>query len=93
MKKSSAVLWPAMTLFVVSFLVLAIHDPLAYFNAGFLAVWLGSHLFSCLLGQVFAYITCWAFVLRRDKGYRQIWTNYIVWILILNLGTVASMLS
>lgn len=81
----SAVKYPALVQFVVSFIVLCLNDPVI------IPIFIVSHLISCALGQLFSYGCCWAFVLRKGKGQYHVWINYIVWILLLNLGTVAGM--
>lgn len=37
---------------------------------------------SALLSELFAYITCWAFVLRKDKADNYVWINYLIWVFI-----------
>ena len=49
-------------------------------------------MFVCLIFEVLAYITCWALVLRKGKGERAVWINYILWIVFANLGTIANLL-
>ena len=52
---------------------------------------LGSNCVSAFIAEIFAYITCWGFVLRRGKSDGHIWINYIIWFLILTLGTFHEM--
>ncbi len=40
---------------------------------------IGTHLVYQLLCQIFPFITCWAFVLRKGKSDKDIWINYILW--------------
>ncbi len=41
-----------------------------------------------LVFQVFAYITCWAFVLRKNKSDKHIWINYAAWALFASIGAL-----
>lgn len=83
---------PAFVFFVVSLCVMFMQNPPAIAPLeilGFLA--------SCLvyngIAQILAYLTCRYLVIEKGKGNREIWVNYIVWTLIMNLGTVAVMLN
>lgn len=51
--------------------------------------WL-SNVFACIFIELFAYITCWVFVISKNKSGTLLWVNYIVWILIANLGQVVN---
>lgn len=82
--------WPALSLFVVS---LVIQVLIEYITAFYIDTYsIASIAIGCLFAQIFAYITCWCFVFRKNKGYRSVWINYIVWILIMNLGRVVDFL-
>lgn len=39
--------------------------------------------------QLFALITCYAFVIVRNRGRVHVWVNYIFWFLMLNIGSIA----
>ena len=41
-----------------------------------------------LLFEVMAYITCWAFVLRKDKADNHIWINYLIWTALISITPI-----
>ena len=49
-----------------------------------------SSVFACIFYEIFAYITCWVFVLAKNRSDTALWANYIIWLLIANLGQVVS---
>lgn len=81
----SAVKYPALVQFIVTFIVLCIYNPIT------VPVFVVSNLIPCAIGQFFSYGCCWALVLRKGKGQRQVWTNYIVWTIVLNIELVSEM--
>lgn len=89
MRKSfSTVSYPALILLIISTIVQCFYMPIV----SPIVAWILSLLISLALGQAFSYITCWALVLRKGKNRRYVWINYIVWILILNIGVVTEIL-
>lgn len=81
---------PALSLFIVS---LVIQVLIEYFTTFYINTYvIASIAIGCLFTQIFAYITCWFFVFRKNKSYKAVWINYIVWILIMNLGSVSEFL-
>lgn len=87
----SEVMWPALALFVVTMLIQSLIE---YYSAAYLNTFIFASLaIGCLFSEIFAYITCWAFVFRKSKSHRAVWINYIVWILIMNIGTVYDFLA
>lgn len=89
---------PTMFLFVTTFLIQNLIDyfslPASYEPT---VLWfilnMAGWIVTCIILSVFAYMTCWALVFRRNKSERHMWINYIVWWLIMNLGTVADFLN
>ena len=82
--KKTGVAIPALTLFVITFVV------------NFLSAGASFHVISaivmCAITEALAYLSCWALVLRKNKGQQAVWVNYIVWIVLMNLGSVVSLL-
>ena len=85
--KNNSIAVPAFVLFFITFVVgnLMTYAP---FSAGAII----SSCVTCLITEVFAYVSWWALVFRKNKGMRATWINYIVWIVLLNLGNVATLL-
>ena len=48
-----------------------------------------SQIIAGLIAEFFALITCYYLVIRKNKASSHIWANYIIWILIFNLGILA----
>ena len=46
-----------------------------------------------LIAQTLAYLTCRFLVIKRNKGQKGVWINYIIWILVMNLGVVSEMIN
>lgn len=46
----------------------------------------GPYLFAAIIYEVFAYLTCWALVLRKGKSNIHVWINYAVWAFISLVG-------
>lgn len=78
---------PSMVLVIISFIVSNLQKPFV-FSVYEVSAFCGSALFELGL----AYATCWALVLRKNKGVNAVWINYIVWILLLNTGSIARLL-
>lgn len=51
---------------------------------------IGAFIVAALILNVFAFITCWAFVLRKNKSDAHIWINYIVWLVLISIGTIGN---
>lgn len=79
---------PATILFVSLVFIHCYSNPSFHSMPSFI---FGSSCVSALIIEIFAYITCWGFVLRRGKTDGHIWINYIVWFLIMTLGTFHEM--
>ena len=94
MKKNlSSVAWPSLVFLLITLLVQYIdYQPMlaSLFDIG---GWLISSLVACIIWQVLAYISCWAFVLRNGKPQNYVWINYIVWTILANLGNISTMLN
>lgn len=91
-KNLTAAGWPALTLWLVTIAVAFLIDPISGSFSSFVS-WAVSWTVTCALFELFAYLTCWALVFRRGKGARAVWINYIVWILIANIGPLNDFLS
>lgn len=79
---------PAILLFVSLVFIHCYSNPSFQSMPSFI---IGSNCVSAFIAEIFAYITCWVFVLRREKSDGHIWINYIVWFLIMTLGTFHEM--
>ena len=49
---------------------------------------IGAYIVAVFILNVFAFGTCWAFVLRKNKSDAHIWINYIVWLVVMAMGTL-----
>ena len=86
----SSVGWPALALFIVTLLIQGLIVYYTHFS-----FYIFDAISLCIAGvicEVFAYMTCWSLVIRKKKDDNWIWINYIVWMLIMNLGSVADFL-
>lgn len=45
------------------------------------------------IAQAFAYLTCLYCVLKRNKGQIGVWINYVVWTILLNLGSISEIIT
>lgn len=48
----------------------------------------GAILVEILITEIFAFLTCYPFVIARGKTQGHVWANYIIWMLLLNLGSL-----
>ena len=46
-----------------------------------------------LIAQTLAYLTCRFLVIKRSEGQKGVWINYIIWILVMNLGVVSEIIN
>lgn len=88
----SSVKLPALTFLLITVLVMCIQNPPTVYPLFFLVGTLIYLLIPNLLWQFFAYLSCWAFVLRRGKPQNYVWINYFIWIVIANLGAISEIL-
>ncbi len=86
------IILPALIFFVINTMV-QYYNERSYnmFDFDFIGFCISMFSFN-LISQVFAYLTCLFCVIKRNKGQNGVWINYIVWILILNIGVVANLL-
>ena len=76
----SQVAIPAAVLFGVTFIVALL------FNSYFEVL---PQIIACLIYELFALITCYYLVIRKNKSRKHIWANYIIWTLFCNFGILA----
>lgn len=91
-KYLTAVARPACVLLLVTLLVMFIQTPPDISHFIIFLIELLAPLIPISIWQAFAYITCWAFVLRKGKPQNYVWFNYIVWIFIANFSPVMEIL-
>lgn len=82
-----SVLSQSIFLFLITFLIGNMKD---YLSFGISPYFVLSNIVTCIIVEVFAYITCWALVIKRGKSSNAIWINYIVWAIIMNAGNLSS---
>lgn len=76
------VLWPAIVLFVLIVgvnLIVVFPHLTSSMTAAMLINAVGPYFFAAIVYEVFAYLTCWALVLRKGKTNAHVWINYAVW--------------
>ena len=81
-------LFPILACVLVTFLCSLISGEFAAFGQSteLSIVIVGTHILTQLIFQVLALFTCWLFVLRPNRADIHVWINYLVWMLIMNLG-------
>ena len=79
--KISNATWPATLLFVITFIVQMVEGTNVI-----------SSLVVCMITEAFAYLTCNYAVIKKGKGIRAIWINYLLWLFFMNIGVVAGWL-
>ena len=86
------VLFPAIVFFVINTIVQYLQQVQ---NQSFVPLFgfLIEVIIYNLITQTLAYLTCRFFVIKRNKGQKSIWINYIIWIFVMNLGVVSEMIS
>lgn len=77
------VLAPAIVFFLVYMVVSFVTDE---------AITISTAVISCLIGEMLSYITCWAFVLVKQKNQKHVWANYFIWTILFCLGDIVSYL-
>lgn len=50
---------------------------------------IGVILIAVVIVEFFALLTCYPLVIARGKSQRYVWANYIIWMILLNLGPLA----
>lgn len=86
------VLWPSIVLFVLYFgvnLIVVFPHLTPSMTAAMLINAIGPFFFAAIIYEVFAYMTCWALVLRKEKSNTHVWINYAVWAFISLCGVFA----
>lgn len=77
-------------------ILLVIHTIVQYLyelHKSHIFVSFGAIIVSDIIVQIIAYLTCYFFVIKRNKGQKGIWINYIIWILVFNIGIVSEMIN
>lgn len=87
--KTPYILIPASILLVIHTIVQCLYE--IHISQTFVSF--GALIVSNLIAQIIAYLTCYFFVIKRNKGQKGVWINYIIWILVFNIGIVSEMIN
>lgn len=84
---SSRVAIPALVLAIITYLtqLLCGYQNISSYD-------LAVYLVAVVIFEFFALLTCYGFVIIKGKDQRHVWANYIIWILIANIGNIVSAL-
>ena len=83
-------MWPTFVMFLVVFTTGCLKDYAIYdsINIYFMFGW----IIAALIYELFAYMTCWVFVLRKGRSNDMVWLNYTIWFLIPALSNISNII-
>ncbi len=86
------ILFPAIVFFVINVIVQYLQEMQSY---GYVMIFsfLIQMITYNLITQSLAYLTCRFFVIKKSKGQNGVWINYIIWIIVMNLGIIVEMIN
>lgn len=86
--KKRNILLPAIVFYIINTFVYLLQQP----DAPLFGFLISSSVYN-LISQGLAYLTCYFIVIKRNKGQKGVWINYIIWTVVMNLGVVSEMLN